>query len=177
MFTALVKHASPGVSTPLHPLCGRIIDMDLGERIKQLRERFGLTQAELGKLAGVSKSAVSQWERGLTTPERDALMALKRTRMVSPEWVTHGKGDMLDENSYATTDEADLTRAWGLLLPEEQAELLAAIKQRAAHNRAVMENLAPYDANSRTINVSERRLAKAKRLPFFDRRIKKDGTQ
>jgi transcriptional regulator with XRE-family HTH domain len=34
----------------------------LGTRIKQLREAKNYTQSELGKLLGVTKSAVSQWE-------------------------------------------------------------------------------------------------------------------
>jgi len=36
----------------------------LGARIKAAREAMGWTQAELGKAVGVSKSAVSQWEKG-----------------------------------------------------------------------------------------------------------------
>ncbi len=38
---------------------------NLGARIKILRTAKGLTQAELGKLVGVTKGAVSQWEGGL----------------------------------------------------------------------------------------------------------------
>lgn len=38
----------------------------MGERIKRLREAKGLTQEELGRRCGVSKSAVSQWENGDT---------------------------------------------------------------------------------------------------------------
>lgn len=36
----------------------------MGDRIKMLREAKGLTQEQLGKLVGVSKAAVSQWELG-----------------------------------------------------------------------------------------------------------------
>ena len=38
--------------------------MGLGARIKAAREDMGWTQADLGKAVGVSKSAVSQWEKG-----------------------------------------------------------------------------------------------------------------
>lgn len=38
----------------------------MGDRIRMLREAKGLTQLELGNLCGVSKSAVSQWERNET---------------------------------------------------------------------------------------------------------------
>lgn len=38
----------------------------MGERIRQLRVARGLTQEQLAKLSGVTKSAVSQWEDGST---------------------------------------------------------------------------------------------------------------
>lgn len=173
MFTASVKHASPYLSTQLPGLWTTILpDMDTGERIKQVRAHLGLSQAELGALAGVSKSAVSQWERGLTLPERDALMALQRARMISAEWVMHGRGNMF-ERDQLVDEEPDLTRSWRLLTQEEQSELLAVIKKKAEHNRSVMEQLAPYGVEKRTVNVAERRRAEAaKNLPFPDRRKK-----
>jgi transcriptional regulator with XRE-family HTH domain len=38
----------------------------MGDRIRQLRGARGMTQEQFGKLVGVSKSAVSQWEDGST---------------------------------------------------------------------------------------------------------------
>lgn len=38
----------------------------MGDRIRMLREAKGYTQTQLGDLCGVSKSAVSQWERNET---------------------------------------------------------------------------------------------------------------
>lgn len=38
----------------------------MGDRIRQLRAARNLTQEQLAKLAGVTKSAVSQWENGST---------------------------------------------------------------------------------------------------------------
>lgn len=40
------------------------IPIGLGSRIKAARQALGWSQSELGKAVGVSKSAVSQWERG-----------------------------------------------------------------------------------------------------------------
>lgn len=75
--------------------------MSISERIKQARAHFDLNQTEFGKVAGgVSKAAVSQWENGLTVPERDALMAMQKNRQISTEWIMTGRGHML------LTDEA-----------------------------------------------------------------------
>lgn len=154
--------------------------MDIGERIKQIRAELGLSQAELGEMAGgVSKSAVSQWERGLTSPERDALMALRRKRGISPDWIIHGKGEMFEPVRHPTDDEAELLTAWGELLESERARMLAEIKDLASHNLTVVaEKMATYEVRPpRTVSMSERRLTKAKRVPFVRGKGKTDAAQ
>lgn len=42
--------------------------MSIAENIKRIRAEHGLSQAELGKIAGVSDKAVSTWELGLKIP-------------------------------------------------------------------------------------------------------------
>lgn len=55
MFNLLIKDAVPPVSYAVRM-------ETMGERIRRLRIARGLTQPEFGKMVGVSKSAVSQWE-------------------------------------------------------------------------------------------------------------------
>lgn len=45
-------------------------------RIKQLRESGKLSQKQLADMLFVNQTAVSQWERGVTTPSPSALLAL-----------------------------------------------------------------------------------------------------
>lgn len=45
----------------------------LGERIKELREQRGLTQARLGREAGVSDAYIAQIEKGQRRPSDDVL--------------------------------------------------------------------------------------------------------
>lgn len=47
--------------------------MSVANNIKKLREAHGLTQSELGKIAGVSDKAVSSWEHGLSVPRMGAI--------------------------------------------------------------------------------------------------------
>lgn len=42
--------------------------MSTGTNIRRLREQRGLTQEQLGKMVDVSRSTITQWERGWTTP-------------------------------------------------------------------------------------------------------------
>ena len=47
--------------------------MSIAENIKRIRIEHGLSQAELGKIAGVSDKAVSTWELGIKTPRMGAV--------------------------------------------------------------------------------------------------------
>lgn len=47
--------------------------MSIAENIKRIRLEHGLSQAELGKIAGVSDKAVSTWELGTKTPRMGAV--------------------------------------------------------------------------------------------------------
>ncbi len=39
----------------------------------------------------MTNAAVSAWERGITKPERDALLALQHTMRVNPRWILYGE--------------------------------------------------------------------------------------
>lgn len=47
--------------------------MSIAENIKRIRMEHGLSQAELGKIAGVSDKAVSTWELGIKVPRMGAV--------------------------------------------------------------------------------------------------------
>lgn len=49
---------------------------DIKDRIKQLRLANNLSQESVAKKLGVSKSAVSQWERGVKQPKNEMRQAL-----------------------------------------------------------------------------------------------------
>lgn len=50
--------------------------MSIGENIKKLREKYNLSQKELGEIAGVSDKAVSTWENGLKEPRMGAIQKM-----------------------------------------------------------------------------------------------------
>jgi putative transcriptional regulator len=53
----------------------------LANRIRQERERVGLTQAALAEVVGVSRKTINTVENGIFTPS--ALLALKLARALS----------------------------------------------------------------------------------------------
>ncbi|MEY2340912.1 helix-turn-helix domain-containing protein [Acidithiobacillus sp. IBUN Pt1247-S3] len=73
---------------------------DIADRVKEIRTRLNLSQAKLGVHAGgVSKSAVHQWETGVTKPAWEALSALHKSLRINPDWVMRGEGSMFEEQA------------------------------------------------------------------------------
>ena len=53
------------------------------QRLFELRQEHGYSQEELAEALGVSRQAISNWERGATSPDTNNLVALARLYKVS----------------------------------------------------------------------------------------------
>ncbi len=62
----------------------------LGNRLREQRDRRGLRQADIAGALGVSTQAVSKWERGENAPDISLLVELGRLLGVSVEWILGG---------------------------------------------------------------------------------------
>lgn len=56
-------------------------------RIKELREQQSLSQAELGKRLGITRSSVNAWEMGVNLPSTHFLIELSRIFRVSTDYI------------------------------------------------------------------------------------------
>jgi len=65
----------------------------IGARIKAKRKERGLSQAALGKILGVSNTAIVYWERDETAPKGKNLFGLANALGVSPVWLLRGGED------------------------------------------------------------------------------------
>ena len=61
--------------------------MTMGERIQSLRTGCGLSQEQLAGLVGVSRQAVSKWERNEAMPEVEKLVRISRQFGVSTDYL------------------------------------------------------------------------------------------
>ena len=59
------------------------MSIQLGTKLSDLRKRNGYSQEALAEKMGVSRQAVSKWERGDSTPDTDTLIELARLYSVS----------------------------------------------------------------------------------------------
>jgi len=64
----------------------------IGGRIRKVREAAGLSQEDIGDALSLSRSAVSQWEKGQSSPEAKHLEAQSNVLKVSVDYLIHGKG-------------------------------------------------------------------------------------
>lgn len=55
---------------------GLPMNMKTSERIKELREKNNLTQAELGRRLNVTRSSVNAWEMGVSIPSTEKVAEL-----------------------------------------------------------------------------------------------------
>lgn len=75
------------------------------ERIKETRERNGLTQAALAKKLGVSRSAVNSWEIGISAPSVQYLIELSKLFKVSTDYLLELSTSEMVDISYLDAEE------------------------------------------------------------------------
>lgn len=61
--------------------------LSLADRIKSLRESAGLTQAEIARTLGISRSGVNAWEMGLSVPSTQYIVELAKLFNVSTDYL------------------------------------------------------------------------------------------
>ncbi|MBR6259705.1 MAG: helix-turn-helix transcriptional regulator [Oscillospiraceae bacterium] len=74
--------------------------MTLGERIKTLRQEQGLSQEVLAERLGVSRQAVSKWEKDLSRPDTENLLALASVFGVSIDELAGNKAESAGEHTH-----------------------------------------------------------------------------
>ena len=59
------------------------MNLEVANRLQQLRKAKGLSQEELANILGLSRQAISKWERAETSPDTDNLICLARLYNIS----------------------------------------------------------------------------------------------
>ena len=61
--------------------------MSFGERLRRRREEKGMTQQQLARQLGISKSAVGNYETGVSMPREDVLLRLFSALDAEPNYL------------------------------------------------------------------------------------------
>ncbi|MBE6746817.1 MAG: helix-turn-helix transcriptional regulator [Ruminococcaceae bacterium] len=60
---------------------------DIGDKIKNLRERNNMTQTEMAKKLGITRSSVNGWEMGISAPSTQSIVELSKLFDVSTDYL------------------------------------------------------------------------------------------
>lgn len=69
----------------------------MGERVKELRKVLGLSGEKFGEKIGVTRSAISDIERGRNGLSEQNILAICREFNVNEEWLRSGTGEMFKD--------------------------------------------------------------------------------
>ena len=83
--------------------------MTLGERIIELRNTRGISQADLAEAMGVSRQSVSKWETGASTPDLEKLVKLAEYFQLSLDQLV--KGEMTENGEQEKTEKGIISEA------------------------------------------------------------------
>lgn len=75
------------------------MSLQLGTKLADLRKRNGFSQEALAEKMGVSRQAVSKWERGESTPDTDTLIELANLYSVSLDVLVGNKSSDTEKNT------------------------------------------------------------------------------
>lgn len=96
--------------------------MKLPERLRQLRDSRGLSQAQIAKLLGIAAQTYSTYETGRTDINTDQLIALAKFYSVSTDYI------LGIDDSPNTDTMTELVKYVKLLKPESLSETLEYVK-------------------------------------------------
>lgn len=92
------------------------MNIEIGKRLYEYRKKSGLSQEELAEKIGVSRQAVSKWERAEASPDTDNLIMLSKIYKVTLDELINGAFSETDESeksSDADKENADVNKPDG----------------------------------------------------------------
>ena len=77
---------------------GKILNIEIANRLVKLRKEHNLSQEDLANKLGISRQAVSKWERAEASPDTDNLITLAKLYNVSLDELLYSEDDENDQN-------------------------------------------------------------------------------
>lgn len=114
----------------------------IGSNIKTLREKHGISQADLARQLGLSRQSVSKWEMSQTTPSVEMLLALSELFGVSINEIIEGKSIISSINEVTAVeknvvkitldsfDELDISKLLKIISPDAYSFIEELISER-----------------------------------------------
>ena len=82
--------------------------LNIADKIRLLREQRGLTQTDLAKTLGISRSAVNSWEMSLSLPSLTNIVELAKIFHVSTDFLLSVSDKLLLDITDLSSDEKEI---------------------------------------------------------------------
>lgn len=83
------------------------MNIEVANRLVTLRKKFGYSQEDLAQQLGISRQAISKWERAESSPDTDNLIALSKLYNVSLDALLAADEESIENERYAQTTERE----------------------------------------------------------------------
>ena len=77
---------------------------NIGNRIKQARNRQNISQSQLARMLNISTQAVQQWESNSTLPRKGRLDEIAEALGISVDWLQFGDGEISNQTTQNAQD-------------------------------------------------------------------------
>ena len=98
------------------------MNVEIAERLAARRRLAGLSQEALAEKLGVSRQAVSKWERSESSPDTDNLIALAKLYGVSLDELLYVDESIEDDVAFEAADRAEARGASRVVVAEASEE-------------------------------------------------------
>lgn len=117
--------------------------MSVGQRIRQVRKTYSLTQQAFADQLGLKQNTIATYEIEKTVPSDRTLMSICQVFHVNEAWLRTGEGEMLQSPSLPVESE-DLLGFLGDVAKESsfRTRLISALSRLSDEDWAVLERLA-----------------------------------
>lgn len=88
-----------------------VLDMNIGERIKELRSKKKLTQSELAEQVGLSYIQIGRYEKHKSRPSADVLQKLADALDTTTDYLMNGNSEEIASGKITDRDLIDLFKA------------------------------------------------------------------
>lgn len=102
--------------------------MTIGERIKYVRKKHGLTQVQLGEMTYISHGHISRVEKGYEIPSKRFVKLVSLALNVNYEWLMNGNGKDFNEETFSLGEQMKAIRVEKGVTLSEMAEKMTVSK-------------------------------------------------
>lgn len=102
------------------------MNVEIAQRLAELRRARGYSQESLARELGLSRQAVSKWERAESSPDTDNLLTLAKLYGVSLDELLNVGSDVADDVKFEAEDRAEAKRAEDAVASDRLADAVDA---------------------------------------------------